>query len=656
VRFIPKQYQELGKITFIGKGQSSKVYRIDGERVYALKIIECGQSVSKYKNGMYELEVMQQLKGHNRAVQLYSYEVVDISESKMIYILEEFHTSMTDYLNVNNVTVSDVFKIVIGICDALLDCKKAGVSHLDVKPSNVFIDDFEHIKIGDFSSSLLEKDLKLNHEVRGTMEYMAPEVYREGKCGELADIYSVGLIMYRLFNNMRLPFVPDDDKQLAIYKRLSGTVLPQITIPNDFLCSEINSLIKKTCAFNANERFQSFEDLRTNLNNVVQLVNDNTCGGIELLTNKTNEVWYDGDSMELTVILPLDEEHQQPVHSPYMMAPVQQSCCFPQMRNNEPIMEKEVTHSKKKSLKFKFPWIRRDSSCKDIPKCENKVELGQVNYSVIAPKDENKVELSRVDFSAIAPKRVKSDAHNIINIVMYEKVCRYIIDKMVNDDNLNEKRAGIYNVRKGAMIKVVLTSPDITIDDNEDTKEWLGDYLIFSFDFSVSDDIKYRKQNILFTATIYFDNVIATKLKFTVEGLSYFNGQIEIRREDVNSAFVSYASNDRIRVATIVQGMQKARPDMDIFFDVKDLKSGQIWEKVIYNEIDKRDILYLCWSTYAREAKYVEREWRYALEKKGEEFIEPIPMESPDICPPPEELRHKHFNDNILYIINSNNK
>jgi hypothetical protein len=227
---------------------------------------------------------------------------------------------------------------------------------------------------------------------------------------------------------------------------------------------------------------------------------------------------------------------------------------------------------------------------------------------------------------------------------------------MVNDDNLNEKRAGIYNVRKGAMIKVVLTSPDITIDDNEDTKEWLGDYLIFSFDFSVSDDIKYRKQNILFTATIYFDNVIATKLKFTVEGLSYFNGQIEIRREDVNSAFVSYASNDRIRVATIVQGMQKARPDMDIFFDVKDLKSGQIWEKVIYNEIDKRDILYLCWSTYAREAKYVEREWRYALEKKGEEFIEPIPMESPDICPPPEELRHKHFNDNILYIINSNNK
>ena len=36
----------------------------------------------------------------------------------------------------------------------------------------------------------------------------------------------------------------------------------------------------------------------------------------------------------------------------------------------------------------------------------------------------------------------------------------------------------------------------------------------------------------------------------------------------------SYASQDRKRVARVIQGMKLARPDMDIFFDVESLRSG----------------------------------------------------------------------------------
>jgi hypothetical protein len=46
-------------------------------------------------------------------------------------------------------------------------------------------------------------------------------------------------------------------------------------------------------------------------------------------------------------------------------------------------------------------------------------------------------------------------------------------------------------------------------------------------------------------------------------------------------------------------------------------------------------------------------EWRYALKSKGEDCIEPIPIDSPEICPPPSELQQKHFNDKMLYIINA---
>lgn len=65
-----------------------------------------------------------------------------------------------------------------------------------------------------------------------------------------------------------------------------------------------------------------------------------------------------------------------------------------------------------------------------------------------------------------------------------------------------------------------------------------------------------------------------------------------------------------------------------------------------------RDILFLCWSHFARQSKWVNAEWRYAFEKKGIDSIEPVPIESPAVCPP-EELRKKHFNDKLLYIINA---
>ena len=154
-------------------------------------------------------------------------------------------------------------------------------------------------------------------------------------------------------------------------------------------------------------------------------------------------------------------------------------------------------------------------------------------------------------------------------------------------------------------------------------------------------------------SAVYIDGVIATRLKFIVRCFSLLEQKISVSREDVLSAFVSYASEDRDRVATIIQGMQKARPDMDVFFDVDSLRSGEGWEQALQREISQRDVLYLCWSQNARRSQWVDTEWRYAYSQKGEDGIEPIPIDPPDVCPPPKELSGKHFNDRLLYIINA---
>lgn len=263
------------------------------------------------------------------------------------------------------------------------------------------------------------------------------------------------------------------------------------------------------------------------------------------------------------------------------------------------------------------------------------------------------VDLKKVQFSAVAPKTFVKGDYTVINIVMYEDSFRHVVDELLGDSEnpAQETKSGVFRVKDESKVKIILDSPDIELDDNEETLNWQGDYLRFSFAVLLPE--QYKKRQILFNANIYVNDVIATKLKFVVKCSSLREQKIAVSRADILSAFISYASQDRNRVAAIIQGMKKARPDMDIFFDVDSLRSGEDWERVLHCEIEKRDILFLCWSHFARQSKWVDEEWRYALAHKGIECIEPVPIEPPGVCPPPDELKSKHFNDKLLYIINT---
>ena len=270
-------------------------------------------------------------------------------------------------------------------------------------------------------------------------------------------------------------------------------------------------------------------------------------------------------------------------------------------------------------------------------------------------EERTRAEISKVYFSAVAPRTFKKNEYTMVHLAMYEKEFRNIVDeiKADYDTDVKETKSGALKVTEEDAVRVVLSSPDAEIEDNEEVQIWQGEYLIF--DFAVKLPADFAGKQILFTAAVYINDTIATKLKFLAKISSWRQQKIRTDREDILSAFVSYASQDRNRVARIIQGMRKARPDMDIFFDVENLRSGESWQNALRSEIDRRDILFLCWSHFARQSKWVDTEWRYALSQKGEDCIEPIPLESPSVCPPPEELSRKHFNDKMLFIINGGN-
>ena len=261
--------------------------------------------------------------------------------------------------------------------------------------------------------------------------------------------------------------------------------------------------------------------------------------------------------------------------------------------------------------------------------------------------------VSEVQFSALFPRRFLRGEYAILEMYMYEELYRRVVDEAIAmaEGGVRESRSGVLGVSENTRVSVRLSStdPGVEIDGNDEIQIWRGKYI--KFDFSVFVPESCARRQVMFTALVSFDGVPATRLRFAADCSSLRQQKLELIRSDVLSAFVSYASQDRSRVASIIQGMKKIRPEMDIFFDVDNLRSGEYWENALRAEIERRDVLFLCWSRAARESSWVDKEWHFALENKGLDAIEPVPIEPPELCPPPKELEKKSFNDRQLLFI-----
>ena len=96
--------------------------------------------------------------------------------------------------------VAEAIPIAKQICRGVAAAHAVGVVHRDLKPSNVFLCP-TGVKIFDFGVAKLEDDDKLTRTgaVMGTAAYMAPEqALRAADAGPLADVYSIGAILYHM--------------------------------------------------------------------------------------------------------------------------------------------------------------------------------------------------------------------------------------------------------------------------------------------------------------------------------------------------------------------------------------------------------------------------------------------------------------------------
>lgn len=97
---------------------------------------------------------------------------------------------------------------------------------------------------------------------------MAPEVYKGEKYNSNVDIYSLGILMYKLLNNNMEPFRTDktySDGEKALSMRMSGEEIP---VPSNAE-GRLAEIVLKACRYNPKERYESPVQMRTELEKIL---------------------------------------------------------------------------------------------------------------------------------------------------------------------------------------------------------------------------------------------------------------------------------------------------------------------------------------------------------------------------------------------------
>lgn len=187
---------------FLGKGAFSSVYKatnLQTKATYAIKIFPKSNLKTKKDQERFQHEIdSMSVFNCEYIVKLYDffwdalnfYLVLDLCKGGELY----------DFIIENDklgeATAATVFKqIAIGIGYS----HSHGVAHRDIKPQNILVTDFPHIKITDFGLCGVIQGSELMNGFCGSPTYCSPEcLTRQEYDGKLSDIWSMGVLLYTM--------------------------------------------------------------------------------------------------------------------------------------------------------------------------------------------------------------------------------------------------------------------------------------------------------------------------------------------------------------------------------------------------------------------------------------------------------------------------
>ena len=283
-----------GKVFEIERSEFGQTYRaalkvitVPQSSAEVRSVISEGMSVSQaeaYFHGiveelMHEFSIMFKLKGTANVVSCEDLRVLEHPDGigwDILIRMELLHP-LLPYVYEHPMARRDIIRLGIDICKALELCQRYNIIHRDIKPENIFISDNGDYKLGDFGIARTIERTTSGLSKKGTYSYMAPEVYAGREYGFSVDTYSLGLVLYRMLNKNRGPFLPQppeaitfSSREQALARRMSGEPLPRPFYGE----GRLGEIVLKACAFDPKDRYSSPQQLRQELEAILYTQTD----------------------------------------------------------------------------------------------------------------------------------------------------------------------------------------------------------------------------------------------------------------------------------------------------------------------------------------------------------------------------------------------
>lgn len=247
-------------LSALGKGGMGSVYKVRNtisDRLDAMKVLlpDLSSSPELADRFLQEIRVLASLRHPNIA----ALHTAMRAGNQLVMVMELVDgVTLEDRLRANDLPVPEAIAVLRQVLDALEAAHVRDIVHRDIKPSNIGITHEGVAKLLDFGVAR-RGDNKLTQTgmVLGSLYYMSPEQVSGQPLDGRSDLYSIGVILYRMVTGRR-PFEGENE-----YVVMTGHVNETPASPREFGCDEeLSHLVMKSLAKRPESRFQSASEFR----------------------------------------------------------------------------------------------------------------------------------------------------------------------------------------------------------------------------------------------------------------------------------------------------------------------------------------------------------------------------------------------------------
>ena len=172
-------------------------------------------------------------------------------------------STLEQYAEVDSLLpISTIAEISYKCCKALEYAQYQGVIHRDIKPANILLQGNTNIKISDFGSAAIQNQQTTQVSGVGSPAYMSPEQVKELPLTHQTDIYSLGVVVYKLLTG-KLPF--DASNNFSMIYHILNIEPPPPSMFRPETPPELDAIVRRAMEKDMTKRYQTWDEFARDL-------------------------------------------------------------------------------------------------------------------------------------------------------------------------------------------------------------------------------------------------------------------------------------------------------------------------------------------------------------------------------------------------------